>query len=218
MINLTNAAAYLFDMDGTIFDSEAMYCQAWIQCANEFDLVFTAEMYQPFIGVPTQQCLPLAQHIFGRDFNLQPFLSRFIDILDTKKKAGVPFKPGFIDFFAWVLKQNKPTALVTSSNLDGVIKSFAYHNLSDKFDAIITRDDISAIKPDPECYLLACKTLNILPQDTLVFEDSNTGLLAAINAGCQAIAIPDQIAIKPEIKTRCYQVTTSFEALLSHVD
>ena len=79
---------------------------------------------------------------------------------------------------------------------------------------VITRDDVNEFKPNPEPYLLACKTLNVQPSRAIVFEDSNTGATAAIEAGCYTIGIPDLVPFNEVTKQHLNAEITSFEKLL----
>jgi HAD superfamily hydrolase (TIGR01509 family) len=119
---------------------------------------------------------------------------------------GVPFKPGFEAFFKHVKTLNIPIGLVTSAERKGTEFSFERSGYLKDFDVVITLDEVTHPKPASEPYLLACASLGVRPKHTLVFEDSNIGLTAAINAGCQTVAIADLIAIDEVIKKQCFAV------------
>ncbi|AWB65483.1 HAD family phosphatase [Saccharobesus litoralis] len=218
MVELQQFDAFLFDMDGTIFDSENLYCQVWIETANEFNIPFTKQMYRPFIGIPTKKCIPIAQKMFGKHFAIAPFIQRFTEKLQAEKQKGVPFRDRFNDFFKIIQQLNKPIGLVTSSADEGVRSNFSHclngSSFIKQFSPIVSRDKVSQLKPDPESYLIACQKLKLTPQQVLVFEDSNTGLTAALRAGCATIGIRDQIDIHSDVAKQCLTVVNSYDELI----
>lgn len=203
--------AVLFDKDGTIFDSEKIYCESWVHSAKAFNVHFTAQMYDQFVGVRATECYQRAQAMFGDDFPMDEFIRHNRDYIDQQKRAGVPLKPGFKSFFDRLLLTNVPIALVTSSARDAAILSFSRTEYLNHFDAFITGDQVEHAKPAPDCYLLACEQLNVKPENCLVFEDSTAGVTAAVAAGCQTVAIPDYLPLPADLLNQCAYVFDSFE-------
>ncbi len=207
---LNQFKAVLFDMDGTIFDSESLYSQAWVTSAQHFNQYFTKEMYNDFVGVRSVECYQRAQKLFGESFDMQPFIDFFRSYLSTEKAKNMPIKPGFEAIFEQLKQSEIKLGLVTSARQASVCENFENLPYLKDFDVVISGDDVNDPKPAPECYLKACAALGILPQDTLVFEDSNPGALAAIRAGCQTIVIPDLLPIEAEIKAQAHAICDNF--------
>jgi len=214
MLNYNNFDAILFDMDGTIFDSEVVHREAWKITANQFGQVFTNEMYLKFIGITTPDCMKLAITMFNNEVKLQEFSACYFDNLKTLIKHGVPIKTGFLDYLHFIKKLDKSLGIVTSSTITGVQSNFAHHDFYSEFKIVVTRDDVNHFKPNPEPYLLACERLAVNPQRVIVFEDSNTGATSALEAGCYTIGIPDLVAFNRETANRLHLEVNSFEALL----
>lgn len=211
MNNLTFDAV-LFDKDGTIFDSETMFCQSWVESAKAFDVHFTAQMYDQFVGVIADECYKRAQELFGSDFPMDEFKLYNRAWINKQKEIGVPFKLGFQSFFAKLLTTGLPIGLVTSSTYEATVLSFApYDGYLDKFKVQITGDRVTKAKPSPEGYLKACEGLNVAPERAIVFEDSTAGITAALAAGCQVVAIPDYLPIDEKLLAKCTYVFESFE-------
>ncbi|AWB66024.1 HAD family phosphatase [Saccharobesus litoralis] len=204
--------AILFDKDGTIFDSEAMFCQSWVESAKEFNVHFTAEMYDQFVGVRADECYRRAVDIFGKDFPMDEFKVYNRKWINDQKAIGVPFKLGFQAFFEKVLASKLPLGLVTSSTAEATRLSFGpYPEYLPHFQVQITGDKVAKPKPDPMGYLMACQALNVEPSQALVFEDSTAGITAGLEAGCQVVAIPDYLPIAQPLLDRCAYVLESFE-------
>jgi beta-phosphoglucomutase-like phosphatase (HAD superfamily) len=210
-----NFDAFLFDKDGTIFDSEAVYCQAWMASAKAFDVKFTRDMYKRFVGKRSDECYQQAQLLFGSNFPMAKFIAYQTKIIEQKKASGLNFKSGFPSFFQTLLFQQLPIALVTSSDRKATLSSFApYPVYLDKFQVMVTGDQVINAKPDPQCYLMACQQLGIAPKRALVFEDSTAGITAAIAAGCQVAAIPDLLPISETLLAKCTYVFNNFKEAL----
>ncbi|WP_440905269.1 HAD family hydrolase [Catenovulum sp. SX2] len=202
--------AILFDKDGTIFDSEAIYRESWVKAATEMGYHFTSEMYDPFVGVRAVESYQGAQKLFGDNFPIDKFIERTGYYNKQAKLAGMPIKPGFNAFFDQAKKLAIPLGLVTSAVHDAAITTFHGTDFLDYFQIIVTGDMVEQPKPDPSCYLMACKQLGLAPHEVLVFEDSNAGVAAAIQAGCQTAAIPDYLPVKPELLNNATYVFNSF--------
>lgn len=214
MLNYNNFDAVLFDMDGTIFDSEVVHREAWKITAEQFQQVFTDDMYLQFIGMTTPNCMALAVNMFKNEVDIQEFSARYYHNLKTLHLKAVPIKAGFLAYLSAIKKLNKPLGIVTSSAASGVQANFIHYDFYSAFEVVVTRDDVTEFKPYPAPYLLACEKLNVSPQRTLVFEDSNTGATAALDAGCYVIGIPDLVPFDTEVEPRLNKHIESFECLV----
>lgn len=206
MSKISNLKAVLFDMDGTIFDSESLYSQAWVASAQHFNQHFTHQMYQDFVGVRSVECYQIAQKMFGEDFDMEPFIRFFREYISAEKAQKMPIKSGFTALFESLKQSGLKLGLVTSARHASILENFAHLSYLADFDVVISGDDVKNAKPDPECYQTACQKLNIEPQQALVFEDSNPGALAAINAGCQTVIIPDLLPIEDHIEKQAFRI------------
>ncbi|TYK65164.1 HAD family hydrolase [Colwellia echini] len=220
MMNYDNFDAILFDMDGTIFDSETVHRQAWKITAKQYDQEFTDEMYLNFIGMTTPSCMEVAGTWFNSSngtkntVDMQLFSESYYQNLHELHQQAVPLKAGFLEYLRFLKTLNKPLGIVTSSARPGVTANFMHYDFYDAFNVVISRDEVSQYKPHPAPYLLACEKLQVDPQRALVFEDSNAGATAALDAGCYVIGIPDLVAFNDEVKSRLYKELGSFGELL----
>ncbi|WP_143873633.1 HAD family hydrolase [Catenovulum sediminis] len=220
-MNTPRIQAILFDKDGTIFDSEKIYCESWIESAKAFNVPFSAKDYDKYVGIRANECYRLAQKEFGTDFPLDDFMRHNRAFIDEQKRRGIPVKPGFISFFDKARQTGVPLGLVTSSARDAAILSFTGTDFLRHFEVFVTGDDVENAKPSPECYFLAAQRLNISPDNILVFEDSNAGVQAALEAGCNVIAIPDYLEINKKLQKKCWHLLDSFneaDFTLNHIN
>jgi beta-phosphoglucomutase-like phosphatase (HAD superfamily) len=214
MLNYNNFDAILFDMDGTIFDSETVHREAWKITASQFGQVFTDEMYLQFIGITTPDCMKLAIKMFNNEVSLQELSASYSNNLNRLVQRGVPLKAGFIEYLALIKTLDKPLGIVTSSPMSGVQSNFDHYDFYSDFTVVVSREHVSQFKPNPAPYLQACEQLSVEPHRTIVFEDSNAGATAALDAGCYTIGIPDLVEFEDEITHRLHRKVNSFKSLL----
>ncbi|WP_281647784.1 HAD family phosphatase [Parendozoicomonas sp. Alg238-R29] len=207
----TLPSAILLDMDGTLFDSEAMYRTLWKKTAREYGIDLNDEVYKKFIGARYDQCLEFIQELGGEGFDIQGFL----DLINRYEKDVLPPPPksGVIEFLSWIENNNIPKAVVTSSGTERSELTLSTIGGKNRFDAVITGNDVQNPKPSPEPYLKACKTLGVTPQHTLAIEDSNTGALSAMSAGCPTVIVPDMLPIHNEVRNQCLLIIESLDIL-----
>lgn len=196
--------AVLFDMDGTLFNTEIIHMQGWIQAAKAFSQSFTETDYKAFVGVVTDECHQIIHQKWGADFPIQDFINHKSKLQKTIKAEGVTLMQGAQSFFDECASRCGNIGIVTSSSLDDVHTNFNYFTGFEKLKSIVASEDVVNRKPAPDCYLLACEQLGVKPEHTLVFEDSNPGCLASINAGCKTVMIPDMKPVEPEIEPRLF--------------
>lgn len=187
---LDGAKAILFDMDGVLIDSEPFHEQSIVELSAELGEAITGkEVLDSFKGAP--------EFVMGRRLlEMYPASGLTSDEIIRRKGdiyagmfARVPLLPGILEF----LEQSKASglrfALATSANRFTQELSFRGHGLSPWFEAIVTGEDITRGKPDPEPYLLAASKLGIAAEDCVVIEDSLNGVRSGKAAGCKVIAI-----------------------------
>lgn len=177
-----NDIGCLFDLDGVLVDSERIYTKIWEAIEAQWPT-----------GIEN-----FAYKIKGT--TLEDILERYFpeNVRDNVTKelirleAMMIYEPltGAIDFLDTLRKKEIPIALVTSSNnikMEHLWKDMP--DLKEKFDVIITGDEVKCSKPDPEGYLTAAKALGVNPQRCAVFEDSLQGVKAGKAAGAFVIGV-----------------------------
>jgi HAD superfamily hydrolase (TIGR01509 family) len=183
--------ALLFDMDGLIFDTEALYKISWQYAAETMGFDLTDEFYQRFIGVQDPDCERMLAEHFGEGFDLAEYRTIRDAHYHEARKAGIAFKEGFHTLFAEAKSQQLTIALVTSSALPETKLNFGNTDYLNQFDLVITAEDVANGKPEPDCYVMAHEKLGLSAKDCLVLEDSNNGMRSGKAAGCYAAMIPD---------------------------
>lgn len=195
--------AALFDLDGTLIDTEGQYSIFWNGIAKQ---------YYPDIPDFANRIkgTTLAQ-IFETYFPQKAVQAQLIAKL-KELESSMDFTPypGVVDFIAELKTEGIKTAIVTSSGRVK-IQSFqaAYPEFVSMFDRILTAEDFSASKPDPDCYLKAAAALGCGIDECVVFEDAFTGLQAGMSSGMCTIGLPTTNS-REAIEGKCHYILDSW--------
>ncbi|MFE3543236.1 HAD family hydrolase [Nocardia sp. NPDC059177] len=201
-------AAVLWDMDGTLLDSEKLWDVAVRELAREHGTELTDAVRHALIGASGPNALRILFDGIGVEAT-PPVLAaagEFLEQRVTELMLGpIPWRPGAKDALAMVRAAGLRCALVTNTK-----RSLAEYGLDtlgrDFFDASVCGDEVEHGKPDPAIYRRAAELLGVDPADCVAIEDSVTGALAAQGAGCGLIVIPCEIVV-PEVPGRVFRET-----------
>lgn len=199
---IQSPAAVIFDMDGLLFDSEALYRDAIVNAANDLGHVFTVEDFLKLVGRPwSVNKVALQEHI-GPFHDVEEFRSAWMRHYDSMR-ANLPLKDGALDLLGRLDELGMPRAICTSSSHADVEHNLRLHGLIGRFDVIIAAGDYLRGKPAPDPYLRAAKLLG-LPQNTcMALEDSFNGVRAAAVAGMRTVMVPDLLPPTDDIRDLC---------------
>ncbi len=206
--------ALLFDMDGLLIDTEAVYIEALQTAARRMDVEMPLAFCHSMIGIPGRECVALIQDFYGPDFRVDRFNTHFTDHARQSFEAHMPVKPGAVEILDFLHARGLPCAVATSSGSATAQRQLAKAGLLDRFTALATRDDVERGKPFPDVYLEAARRLGVPPEHCIAFEDSNTGLTAAHAAGTMPIMVPDIVPPRPEVRAKCVEVVDDLHAAL----
>ena len=181
-------AAVLFDLDGTLIDSEAMHVGANTRLFRECGLDVPPEEHVGFKGRPAHAVFTDMRARYGPGrLDVAQMVARK-QALFRELAADVALLPGARALLDALAARGIPTALVTST--DRVLVDEILARLGVAFGTVVTADDVAAPKPAPEPYLLAAARLGVAPQRCLAVEDALSGIASARAAGCDVAALP----------------------------
>lgn len=200
------ARAVVFDLDGTLIDSERLVRTAYFATAPKFGVEVTEEQFLSLVGLHRAANDAQLRAYFGGDFPLQDFYAA----VSTHVGQGVaPLKPGAAELMDALEAMETPFGLATSSGRAWVDKHFSAHGLTERFRAVVSRGDVVNGKPHPEPYLKAAAALDMSPGDVLAIEDSPVGIRSAHAAGMMTILAPDLVQPDSEALSRADFVVPS---------
>jgi HAD superfamily hydrolase (TIGR01509 family) len=187
-------AAVLWDMDGTLVDTEPYWITAEHAIVEEAGGVWNEEYAHQLVG---NDLMVSAEFI--RDHSpvqltpvqiIEELLSRVI----VQVREHVPWRPGARELLSSLQEAGVPNALVTMSwrsLADAVVQALP----TGTFAAVITGDEVEHGKPHPEPYFAAARSLGVEAADCVAIEDSPTGVRSAVAAGVPTIAVPHVVPV-----------------------
>lgn len=191
----------VFDVDGVLFNTERLMHQIWHEVGAEMGWPQPGRDYLEFVGNGRSVIFEKMLAFYGPDFPKEEFLTTCSQTLqDRVEQFGIPLKPGVREMLDFLKQQNIPMAIATSTAMRRTGKRMELTGLAPYFTAMITGDQVTHGKPDPEIYLLACNALGTDPSRTLAVEDSRNGILSASAARMPTVMIPDMIPPTPELE------------------
>lgn len=188
--------ALIFDMDGVLVDTEPLHFRAWemtmeavspaTMAVEESRRAFRKER-ERLTGMASLEIAREIVRVFDVPVRVEDLLSRKRAIYRGLVAEDLGLFPGLTEELGrW---DGLPMALVTSASRGEADFMMSHIGVADRFDPVITADDVKQSKPAPDCYLLAAVRLGKRPADCVVIEDSAPGIRSALNAGARVIAI-----------------------------
>tara|TARA_Y100000590_G_scaffold304553_2_gene343448 strand:+ start:1100 stop:1765 length:666 start_codon:yes stop_codon:yes gene_type:complete len=186
-------AAILFDMDGVTIDTEPLYTRAEIRLFKEYGVIIPKKDYSLFRGCSEKTFFDLSMKRYGIVENKEIFISKGRKYVLEEFSKGVPFVPGFKRLHCWVSK-NYYTGLVTASpksSLNFICKKI---NLQNYFLHMLSGEETNKNKPHPDPYVKMMSKLGVHPQNTIIIEDSISGIRSGLSAKAHVIAKSGSVA------------------------
>lgn len=203
--------AVVFDLDGTLIDSELLVREAHMHAARAMGVVMTDTQFLSLVGLHRDANDRQLLQFYGPDFSIDEFLVHSRGWMGNRV---APLKPGVLEVLEAVDALPAPAGVVTSSSHEWAQRHFGPHKLGERFRTIVARGDYANAKPHPEPYLKAAQVLGVAPQAVLAIEDSHTGVRAAHAAGMMTVMAPDLLAPDDEMRAKALHVVTSLHDVI----
>jgi HAD superfamily hydrolase (TIGR01509 family) len=188
--------AVLFDLDGTIVDTEPYWIDAERELVAEFGGTWSDDHAHNLVGNPLLVSAEYLREHGGVDLDPVDIVDAMLTRVIASTIRKVPWRPGAVELLSELRDRDVPCALVTMSyaSLAGVVIDRLHANA---FQSVVTGDEVRDGKPHPEAYLTAAERLGVDPERCIAIEDSPTGIASAEAAGCLVVAVPHILPITP---------------------
>ena len=205
--------ATVFDLDGTLLDTEHLYRAAFYAAMAELGWSLPNASYEGLIGLPSTARRSLISRLLGPAFPADDFFTAYYRHRSAALSCGILLKPGVEQALDLLDASGLPYAVATSASARTARANLASANLLHRFPILVTRDEVDRGKPCPDSFIEAACRLGEAPENCLAIEDSHAGVTAAYQAGMMIVTVPDAVPPNPEMLRCCVAVLGSLHEL-----
>lgn len=210
--------AVIFDMDGLMIDSERVTYNEYVKkLAQLGHHDFTEELYRNCLGKNKQGICQVFIDHYGQDFPMTEVWDDVHVWIDESLRQYVPKKKGLVELLEYLKANNYKTIVATSSGRARVDEILKNADLTKYFDDTICGDEVTHGKPHPEIFLTACQKLDVKPEEALVLEDSEAGILAAYDGRIDVICVPDMKYPEPQFVEKVTKIVDSLDEVIDYL-
>lgn len=210
--------AVIFDMDGLMIDSERVTYNEYVKKLEQLGHHdFTEELYRNCLGKNKQGICQVFIDHYGQDFPMTEVWDDVHVWIDESLRQYVPKKKGLVELLEYLKANNYKTIVATSSGRARVDEILKNADLTKYFDDTICGDEVTHGKPHPEIFLTACQKLGVAPEDALVLEDSEAGILAAYDGHIDVICVPDMKYPEPQFVEKVTKIVDSLDQVIDYL-
>lgn len=191
--------AAIFDMDGLILDSERTVLNIWEKIGEKYGFENIRAYGISVIGKNKKATIDEFERVYGESG--VPYEKELRAVYNEMAQKGeVPLKPNTLELLNAMKSAGMKIAIASSSTREEITSQLGPLGALELFDAIVSGDQVTRSKPDPEIFLKACDALNVKPEESLGLEDSYNGVRSCKSSGLYTIMVPDLIAPNDEMK------------------
>lgn len=205
----------LFDMDGTLFDTEKHYQWAWRKAIADagYELDASEVLKLRSLGAPYN--VAQFQEWFGEEVDYRAIRQERVDLMKDMLAHEIPLKPQVPQTLEKLRQMGYSMAVVTATAQEQAVSNLKLAGLLPFFDHVISASMVKRGKPAPDVYLHACEVLGFQPENCYAVEDSPNGVMSAYAAGCRTIMIPDLSQPDAELSRLLYRKLDTFGELIN---
>ena len=205
----------IFDMDGLMFDTERIWATLWEPALAGLGLSYKEGLDEAARGTAGDSMRAVLRRFYGPDCDPDRIIEALHEQGVIAFQAPPPKKPGLDELIAYLEAQHIPMVVASSSRMASILRHLNNWHMTDHFQALISGEQFSASKPDPEIFLLAAEKLGTDPAHTLVLEDSYNGVRAGAAGGFVTVMVPDLLPADDEMRGLYTMECTSLNEVLA---
>ncbi len=205
IINNREIKAFIFDLDGTLIDTESIYREIWPRVIREMGYEMKLEQYLALRSLGRPYAPLKMKEWFGDEFDYDMARRIRKGYFDAHiKKNGIDRKEGAIELLEYLRKEKITTAIATATDIERATEYLNMTGLYGYFDKIVSATMVDEGKPSPKVYLYAASKLQLEPSECVALEDAPNGIISAYKAGLNVIMVPDQSDLEDYLKPMLY--------------
>ena len=210
--------AFVFDMDGVIFDSERAVIECWKKVAPGYGIDDIEVHCHAACGLTAAETRKLFTARYGEDLPYDEMIAkRRILIRQMFDEGKVAVKPGVRELLGYLKDNGYKVALASSTSREWVMRELDQAGLTGFFDEIVCGDMVTRSKPAPDIFLEACSRLHTDPSEAAAVEDSYNGVRSATSAGLYTIMVPDLLEPDEEMRDKADLILDSLVLVLEKI-
>ena len=208
----------LFDLDGTLIDTEKLYQRFWVEAANRLGYPMKHEHALAIRAMAAVYAEPLLRQLVCPEFDYHAVRELRREIMEAYiDEHGVEAKPGLLPLLEALKARNLRIGLATATPEPRARKYLRMVGAEAYFDAVTCASMVKKGKPAPDIYLLAAERTGVLPGEALAVEDAPSGVQSAHAAGIRTVLIPDRDEPDEQLRALCYAIVPSLGDVLELV-
>jgi HAD superfamily hydrolase (TIGR01509 family) len=208
----------VFDLDGVLIDSEPIFEAAAKRLLGRRGYQWAPQVAHAMMGTPAKQALSFLRDYYRLPESIEELAAESSgDFYAALNGNPIPLMTGVVKLLDRLNERNIPLAIATSSSRRYVDRVFGPHGLLPRFGFVLTCEDVSMGKPNPEVYQKAADRLGHSPEHMIVLEDSVNGVRAAKAAGARCIAVPHERVQKEGLLVADLIIPNLLDERLNHL-
>ena len=197
--------AFIFDLDGTLIDTEKLYRKYWPMALADYGYELSDERALMLRSLGRPFAPRQFKDWYGEDFDYNLIRQRRKEYVEGHiEKYGIDLRPGVKEILTYLRDKNITVAIATATDPERTAKYLEMTGISEFFTDIICATMVEHGKPAPDIYKYACEKLNKKPSECFAVEDAPNGVKSAYSAGLKVIFIPDQAPSDDSFKSMIF--------------